>query len=206
MKILNSIKKPVRVAMEHVALGTNKLFKGHVNANHVTVLSLLGHIAVVCAVVREAHVLAALLLVVFGLLDSVDGALARLQKKESEWGMVFDATTDRMKEGMVLGAIGYVFARAADLQMVAVTFAVLVLAVSISYVKAKAEVAIASVKKKHSETNRAFAFGLGGFEVRVGIVVAGLLFNQLVAAIWVLLAINSLTFIDRSMGIYKQLK
>lgn len=205
MNILNDVKSVVRNAMAGVARALHAVSGGRITANQVSVFGLFAHILVVFYVVQENFIAAGILLIIFGLLDSVDGALARLQKKESDWGMVLDATTDRMKEGMVLGAVGYHFARTGELSMVAVVFAVLVLAVSISYVKAKAEVAIASSKKKTSETNRVFSIGLGGFEVRVALVAFGLLFNQLVVVLWLLLGINSITFLDRCRGIYKQI-
>lgn len=50
-----------------------------------------------------------------GLLDEVDGELARLQGKESEFGAWLDLTLDRMLDGLVLLALGWpIFAKTLD--------------------------------------------------------------------------------------------
>ena len=59
--------------------------------------------------------LAASVFVVGSILDILDGALARTSGKGTPFGAFLDSTTDRVSEGVVLGAIALVFARHHDL-------------------------------------------------------------------------------------------
>ena len=53
------------------------------------------------AIINNQLPQAALLLAVFGLFDTLDGELARLQGTESPQGAFLDSVTDRMKEILV---------------------------------------------------------------------------------------------------------
>jgi CDP-diacylglycerol---glycerol-3-phosphate 3-phosphatidyltransferase len=77
--------------------------------------------------------------VVGSVLDILDGALARTSGKGTPFGAFLDSTTDRVSEGVVLGAIALVFARHRDLVGVGLTFAAVAGSFLVSYTRAKAE-------------------------------------------------------------------
>jgi CDP-diacylglycerol--glycerol-3-phosphate 3-phosphatidyltransferase len=83
--------------------------------------------------------LGAIVFVVGSVLDILDGALARLSGKGTEFGAFLDSTTDRVSEGFVLGAIALIFSRDGD--EIALGFAVAGIAGSflVSYTRARAE-------------------------------------------------------------------
>src|SRR5205809_7722496 len=60
--------------------------------------------------------------VVGSILDILDGALARTSGKGTPFGAFLDSTTDRVSEGVVLGAIALVFERHHDLVGVGLAF------------------------------------------------------------------------------------
>lgn len=163
------------------------------------------HGVIVWLILSNLWLIAGLALIIFGLMDTLDGELARLQKRTTSFGMVLDATTDRMKEGMLLGAVAYWFARENELQLTLLALAVLIVSFSVSYIKAKAETAVAASIGDASQTNRLYQEGLGRFEVRMTLLVIGLVLNQLPAILWFLLIISTWTLLERGLRISREL-
>jgi phosphatidylglycerophosphate synthase len=83
--------------------------------------------------------LGAAVFVVGSILDILDGALARTSGKGTPFGAFLDSTTDRVSEGVVLGAIALVFARHHDLVGVGLAFAAVAGSFLVSYARARAE-------------------------------------------------------------------
>jgi len=74
------------------------------SANCITILSLLIGICVPFALLFIHHILAVVLLLISGYLDTLDGTVARMRNDTSNIGCVFDIVTDRVVEfGAVLG-------------------------------------------------------------------------------------------------------
>ena len=76
----------------------DKTTKGWVTPDMVTLFGFAMHLPIAWFIATGADLWAAGLLIVFGLFDTLDGELARLQQKASARGMLLDASTDRMKE------------------------------------------------------------------------------------------------------------
>ena len=74
--------------------------------------------------------------VVGSILDILDGALARTSGKGTPFGAFLDSTTDRVSEGVVLGAIALVFARHHDLVGVGLAFAAVAVSTPIAQTSA----------------------------------------------------------------------
>jgi archaetidylinositol phosphate synthase len=74
--------------------------------NQISVLSLLCGLA--CAVLFAVHsfFLGAVMLFISGILDLVDGTVARKLQKETEFGAVFDWIIDKYVDGLALLGIG----------------------------------------------------------------------------------------------------
>jgi CDP-diacylglycerol---glycerol-3-phosphate 3-phosphatidyltransferase len=89
--------------------------------------------------VSRHWVLASLVFVVAGLVDSLDGTLARYQGRSSDFGAFLDSTLDRLAEGVIIGAIGLTFAQdGLDWALVA-CFVALTASFLVSYARARAE-------------------------------------------------------------------
>ncbi len=74
-----------------------------------------------------------------GLMDMLDGAVARLSEKVTPLGAFIDSTFDRLGEGMVLTAIALYYARDDNLPMVGAAFATMIGSFLVSYTRARAE-------------------------------------------------------------------
>lgn len=206
MDAIERMRSLVRTVVRQFARALNTVSRGFITPNMVTMTGLLLHAVIVWLIISDLWLIAALALVIFGLMDTLDGELARLQKRTSLFGMVLDATTDRMKEGMLLGALGFWFAREDQLNRLTLVLAVLILSFTISYIKAKAETVVAAKIGDANQTNRHYQDGLARFEVRMVLLVAGLATGQVSAVLWLLLVLNTWTVVERSLRISRDLK
>lgn len=79
------------------------------NANDVTVLALIMGILTSILLVFRLNGLALLFLWISGFLDAVDGSIARITGTTSEFGALMDIVFDRIVEGGMIIAIGYLY-------------------------------------------------------------------------------------------------
>lgn len=110
-----------------------------ITPNILTFIGFLGVCGAAALVLDRRWVLAALVFVTFGLVDSLDGTLARYQGTESEFGAFWDSTLDRLAEAVIIGAIGVVMAQDGREWIVAAAFAALAGSFLVSYTRARAE-------------------------------------------------------------------
>lgn len=203
---MEQIRTAVRSIMHRLAVSIDRLSRGRISPDAITLIGLFMHLPIAYLIALQHFYWAALLLVIFGLFDSLDGALARLQHKASAAGMLLDASTDRMKEVMLYSGAAY--------SMVAVgrpgmtVWAVIACGASlcVSYVKAKGETAVAGGKLSANEVNRLFQDGLGRFEIRMSILIIGLLSGRVILAVIVIALLSSYTSIERLIKISRKLR
>ena len=206
MDAIEHIRQWVRWLVRHVARAVNAVSGGHITPNMVTWLGLLLHLIIAWLIVQDQLVVSGLLLILFGLFDTLDGELARVQDKTSDFGTVLDATSDRIKEGLLYSAFVYRFSQTDEAWTIWVALAALVSSFAVSYVKAKAETVI--VRHSNSDVadiNRHFNQGFARFEVRMAILVLGLLFNQLVPALGLVTFANLWTYGERLIRIRSEI-
>ncbi len=141
------------------------------------------HLPIVWLIVEQQFVWAGILLIVFGLFDTLDGELARLQKRTSLFGAFLDSTTDRVKEIMLYASICYLFALQGHPQLALLAVTVLGISFIISYLNAAGDVATGQIANAKTNANKTYRNGLAGFEVRMALLVIGLLFNALTPAL-----------------------
>ena len=107
--------------------------------NQVTVAAMVFSLAAAGLIVADYLALAGVVWLLGGLLDLIDGALARLQDRVTASGAFLDSTLDRVSEGVVFSALAYHLAA----QGAAVDAGLVVLALLgsllISYTRARAE-------------------------------------------------------------------
>jgi phosphatidylglycerophosphate synthase len=192
----------VKVLMGHIAVGVNKLFRSKLKPSHVTTISLLGHFPAAWALWTCRPVLAAVLIAGFGLLDALDGALAREQGTASKLGMFYDAVTDRMKEVIIYSGLAvYVSKHVSDVDPWLVV-AVAGTSLLVSYVKAKGEMAVTAKNHDKQTLNRAFGSGISRYEVRMALLIVGLLATSYLAPILrLMVALNLFTAAGRFLEI-----
>ena len=142
---------------------------------------------------------AGLLLVFFGLFDVLDGELARLQKKAGPKGMVYDASSDRIKETLIFSGITYYISQSASSEWAFLAALALGASLSVSYAKAKSEVSLVLQKRfdDHHKINRYFSEGVASFEIRMFLIAAGLLFDNLLLATSIVALLATYSMFER---------
>ncbi len=204
---MDYIRKVVKKQIEALADWLNATTRGKITPTQVTVASLLLHLLIFIAIINEFYPLAAVMVIVFGLMDSLDGALARAQGKESNAGMLLDASTDRMKESIIFIALAYRFALDGEALAVLATVLAITGAFSVSYIKAKGETTIRKSRLTTPQINRLFQSGLMRYEVRMGVLAFGLLFSTvLIPVVWLLAVLSWLTAFWRLINISNKLR
>lgn len=205
-KFLDICRAIVRGWMHHVATALNKLTRGRLSPNAVTIIGLLAHIPIAVLIAYGEYWWAGGLLIIFGLFDTLDGELARLQKRASNAGMLLDASTDRMKEVALYTGVAYALIASDQPKMAVWAVVACGASLSVSYVKAKGETAVRGNKFSPNEINRLFQDGLLRFEVRMSLLVIGLFTERLVEAVIIIAVLSSYTAVDRLIKITSKLQ
>lgn len=205
---MDYLKNQVRRVMRQVAHTLNKLSNGSITPDHVTLIGLVAHLPIALLIVTNQLVLAGLLLIVFGLFDTLDGELARLQKSTSARGMFLDSVADRMKEFVIyIGLSAWLLQTQADPAALVLLVGALGVSLMISYLNAWGEAVLARHSSKpDTKLNKAFRGGLMGFEVRMTLIIIGLLSGQVILAITIILLLGTLTLGQRTTSVLKVLK
>lgn len=192
--------------MRKLAKLLDKVSGGKITPNQITIAALVLHVPIALAVIAERYIAAALMLAIFGLLDSLDGELAREQGRASKAGMLLDASTDRIKESLIMIGLSYRFALDNNPMAVLAVIVALSGAYSVSYIKAKGETALKDTKLSSQEINRIFQSGLMRYEVRTALLVVGLLFTQaLLPILWIIALLSWATAFYRLGYITKKI-
>jgi CDP-diacylglycerol--glycerol-3-phosphate 3-phosphatidyltransferase len=125
-------------------------------------------------------------------MDMFDGAVARLSGKESTFGAFLDSVTDRLGESIVLFGLLVFYVRGADELGAYLAFGTMVASYTTSYLRARAE-------------------GLGvpgdvgfmGRPERVVVLGAGLLLGYEQIALGMILAVASITIVQRTAHVWR---
>ena len=199
-RFLDWLRDAVRGYMTRVARLLNKLSRGKLTPTMITWTGLLMHIPTAYLIATGHFLAAAVLLVVFGLFDALDGALARVQGRADAAGMLLDATTDRMKEVMLYVGSAWVLSGMGDPHHAVWAVAACGASLLVSYVKAKGEMAVRARKLTPNEINRLFSDGFMRFEIRMAILALGLATHFLYFA---LVAIAEASVMTALMRLYR---
>lgn len=197
MQLQKEIKVRVRGWFLHLAKWLDKSFGNKITPDGITYVGLLAHIPIAILIAQGHLIIGGLLLIVFGLFDTLDGALAKVRGSASAKGMFLDASTDRLKEAILY--VGFVYFFVDNNYAIWAPLVAIIacgLSLSVSYVKAKGEAAIATLDKSisHEKLNRIFEDGIGSFEMRMALLVVGCLsgYPQYFIAIIIAMTMNTL--------------
>ncbi|TAH35183.1 CDP-alcohol phosphatidyltransferase family protein [Candidatus Saccharibacteria bacterium] len=205
--IVDAVKTAIIRVVHDVAVALNALSKGKISPNGVTWFGFLMHLPIAYFIIDGQLVKAGALLIFFGLFDKLDGELARLQKRVTNNGGFLDASTDRFKEVILYGGIAWYFAQGSHPEYAAIAAVACGASICVSYVKAKGEAVVASLEKKipYPELNKMFSGGLFPFEIRMTVLIVGLLFNQLLWAVAAIAIFSAITALNRMIIISRRI-
>jgi phosphatidylglycerophosphate synthase len=206
MGVIEVIRLQIRAIMRHLAVVLNKATGGKLHPDTVTIVGFLMHVPIAVLIALNQLIAAAVLLLIFGLFDTLDGELARLQGRASPRGMLLDASTDRMKEVLLYIGIAYMLAAGAHPAASVWAAAACGASLCVSYVKAKGEAAVAAGNPiPHATLNKLFKDGLLTFELRIFVLLVGLLSGYIIPAVAVIAVLAGYTAIQRLVKISKAL-
>jgi len=169
------------------------LSKSGITPNVLTLINLALNIVAAYVIATGHFLLGGGLVLVSGLFDLLDGALARFTKQTTKFGAILDSTVDRISEAAILcGLLIWYLARGGRLEIVLI-FAVLIGSFLVSYVRARAE-----------GLGWQCQVGLFTRAERVIVLAIGLLINQIFIALCVLVVFVFTTVVQRLVYLWKQ--
>lgn len=167
--------------------------------NAITLLGLLIQTGAAALIVADRLLLAGLVTIVAGVSDVLDGAVAKATGKTSKLGALVDSTADRVSDALFFLPVAWLYtvsggAARDEPWVAAVALIGLVAAFLVSYVRARAE-----------SLGYACNVGIAERAERVILMIVGLVFNFLLPAILVLLAVlSTITVIQRLLHVWAQ--
>ena len=216
MQFLNSFldwcKFVVKRLMRPVAWALQSLSGGKLSPHVVTITGLLAHIPIAVLIATGHPIWAGVLLVIFGLFDTLDGELARLQGSESAVGMLLDSSVDRMKEIVLYIGIAYFLVNHAATgpfdspQTAAVVVAACGGSMLVSYINAWGDAVLSTHSHQKHAVNQTFRSGLLRFEVRMFLLVVGLLSGGLLQVVCVIALLAWFTAFERLHSVIRRLR
>jgi CDP-diacylglycerol--glycerol-3-phosphate 3-phosphatidyltransferase len=174
-------------------IGLN-LRKTGITADHLTALGVVMAAAAAVAIGMGQLRVGLLLLVLTGLPDALDGAVAKASGTAGPRGAFFDSVSDRVSDSLLLGGVAWYLASTHPGHISLLPMAVLAASLLISYQRAKADALGFDARGGIMErAERVILLGLG------------LLFDSiLVPILWVMLALTLVTAVQRFVKVWRQ--
>ncbi|HCW00314.1 MAG TPA: CDP-alcohol phosphatidyltransferase [Acidimicrobiaceae bacterium] len=170
------------------------LQRAGISADVVTVIGILMASGASVAIGMGNLRLGFMLLVLTGVPDALDGAVAKAAGTASSRGAYFDSVADRLTDALLFGGVAWHLATVRTDRMMMLPVAIMATAMFISYQRAKAESLGYDAKGGLMERAERFivlAFGLLFFEI-------------LVPVLWVMLALSLVTAVQRFVKVWRQ--
>jgi len=160
--------------------------------NVLTIVGYLVHLPVMYVLATGRLQLGGVLVALAGLIDTLDGALARDTGQDSRFGAFLDSVSDRFSEGTVFfGLFLWYLGTGAQLEL-ALIYVALLGSVMVSYTRARAEAL--------------------GFECKVGlltrfervtVLAIGLIMQRVQLTLWVMAVLTHVTAIQRIYHVWR---
>ena len=186
------------------AVARQRLIDSRLTPNAISLTGFALNIVAAGLITQRLFVLGAVAFAVGSAMDALDGRYSRMSGKGTEFGAFLDSTLDRVEEGVVLAAVGAVFAAEGDAVAVAATVVAVLGSLMVPYTRARAEALGVECKVGLAQRPpRVVLLGLGIF-FGAG---AGLGdFSLLAPAIYALAVLTSVTALQRVLHVRNKLR
>jgi phosphatidylglycerophosphate synthase len=172
----------------------HKVFGARGNPNFFTVMGFLATLAASVLIIGDLWIAGGLMIILSGLFDLFDGALARNLGKVTPFGGFLDSVLDRYSDLFLVLALLIYYLQRGDTAFVILASFVSMGTALISYTRARAEAARIPCN-----------IGLLERAERIILLSAGVLFGWIVPVFWVLAVLTHFTVFQRIHYVWKQL-
>jgi CDP-diacylglycerol--glycerol-3-phosphate 3-phosphatidyltransferase len=157
-----------------------------IHPNVLTLVGVLINVAAAFALAVDRFVLAGVIMIVANIFDFIDGKVAHITGKQSEFGAFWDSTLDRFSDLALFTGLIWLYSSRGREDYVLVATLALIFSIMTSYARARAESLIDKCKVGFMERpERIVLFMIGAFTDRM----AGVL--------WVILVLSIVTVANR---------
>jgi phosphatidylglycerophosphate synthase len=157
-----------------------------ISPNTLTLIGVLINCAAGWALATGRFVLAGLIMICANIFDFIDGKVAVLTGRQSEFGAFWDSTLDRFSDLALFTGLIWLYSSRGRNDYVLITTLTLIFAIMTSYARARAESLIDKCKVGFMERpERIVLFMIGAFT------------NRMAAVLWVILVLSILSVANR---------
>jgi CDP-diacylglycerol--glycerol-3-phosphate 3-phosphatidyltransferase len=157
-----------------------------IHPNVLTLIGVLINIVAAWALAVDRFVLAGVIMIVANIFDFIDGKVAHITGKQSEFGAFWDSTLDRFSDLALFTGLIWLYSTRGREDYVLITTLTLIFSIMTSYARARAESLVEKCKVGFMERpERIVLFMIGAFTDRM----AGVL--------WVILVLSVITVANR---------
>jgi CDP-diacylglycerol--glycerol-3-phosphate 3-phosphatidyltransferase len=157
-----------------------------IHPNTLTFIGLLINVAAAVALGKDRFVLAGAIIIAANIFDFIDGKVAHISGKQSQFGAFWDSTLDRFSDLALFFGLIHLYSNLRRTDYVIVTALAMIFTIMISYARARAESLIEKCKVGFMERpERIVLFMIGAFT------------DRMAAVMWVILTLSIVTVINR---------
>jgi CDP-diacylglycerol--glycerol-3-phosphate 3-phosphatidyltransferase len=157
-----------------------------IHPNTLTLIGVLVNVAAATALAYGRFLLAFVIMLVANIFDFIDGKVAHLTKRESEFGAFWDSTLDRFSDLALATGLIFLYSRLGRSDYVMVAALTLIFSIMTSYARARAESLVQKCKVGFMERPE-----------RIVLFMIGAATNRMAAVLWVVLLLSVLTVANR---------
>jgi CDP-diacylglycerol---glycerol-3-phosphate 3-phosphatidyltransferase len=165
-----------------------------ISPNTLTLIGVLINCGAAYALAQERFVLAGFIMIGANIFDFIDGKVAFITGKQSEFGAFWDSTLDRFSDLALFTGLIWLYSTLGRTDYVLITTLTLIFSIMTSYARARAECLIEKCKVGFMERpERIVLFMIGAFT------------NRMAAVLWVILVLSVLSVANRIHYTYLEL-
>jgi len=157
-----------------------------ISPNTLTLIGVLINCTAALGLAINQFALSGLIMICANIFDFIDGKVAYITGKQSEFGAFWDSTLDRFSDLALFTGLIWLYARLGRNDYVLITTLTLIFSIMTSYARARAECLIEKCKVGFMERpERIVLFMIGAFT------------NRMAAVLWVILVLSVLSVANR---------
>ncbi|MEZ5287353.1 MAG: CDP-alcohol phosphatidyltransferase family protein [Vicinamibacterales bacterium] len=166
-----------------------------IHPNVLTLIGVLINVAAAWALARDRFLAAGVIMIVATICDFIDGKVAHITGKQSQFGAFWDSTLDRFSDLALFTGLIWLYADLGRKEYVLIATLTLIFSIMTSYARARAESLVTKCKVGFMERpERIVLFMIGAFT------------DRMAAVLWVILVLSVVTVANRIYYTYLELE